>query len=184
MFKFVRSSEHLFYQIYLDNIANFATIKFKEPLDIRTLLEAFVKYSKEQCLQTAEEMTSILTKESYRESMSTYFSIDITPKGELKTFPLFLQGYPPDLMKLPDFLASLCSFIQWEDPELFFKTFGIALARFYSSNRRSKSPDYHKLLVNVLYPKMKQLLRPPESLKDSFNICVNTQKLYRVFERC
>ncbi|XP_074601843.1 DNA mismatch repair ATPase Mlh1 [Brevipalpus obovatus] len=179
-----RLSEELFYQIYLDNIANFAVIRFKEPLNIRTLLEAFIKHSNYPFEQSSEEMTQFLVKESYRESMNTYFAIDITADGMLKSLPLLIQGYPPDMMKLPIFLDSLVTFVQWNDPELFFRTFGLALAKFYSPEDRSNSSDNHKLLVNVLYPKMKQILRPPVSLRDAFNVCVSTQKLYRVFERC
>ncbi len=42
-----------------------------------------------------------------REMLDEYFSLQLSPEGELQTLPLLLRGYTPDLDRLPQFLLCI-----------------------------------------------------------------------------
>lgn len=42
-----------------------------------------------------------------REMLDEYFSLQLSPEGELQTLPMLLRGYTPDLDRLPQFLLCI-----------------------------------------------------------------------------
>ena len=67
-----------------------------------------------------------------REMLNEYFSLQISPDGDLLAIPLLLKGYLPALAKLPRFLLRLGPYVDWNSEEGCFRTFLRELATFYT----------------------------------------------------
>ena len=61
-----------------------------------------------------------------------YFSMEISPEGQLLSIPLLIKGYTPSMTKLPRFLMRLGPCVDWKDEEGCFRTFLRELALFYA----------------------------------------------------
>lgn len=66
--------------------------------------------------------------------LSEYFGLEITPEGGLASLPVLLEQYTPDMDRLPSFLLSLATDVQWDwsDERACFHTLALALADFYA----------------------------------------------------
>ncbi|BFZ58481.1 DNA mismatch repair protein Mlh1 [Savitreella phatthalungensis] len=121
-------SYELFYQLGLSEFGNFGAIMLDPPLSLQDVLERAYE-------RPAEHQTDIRNAHKrimdMREMLQEYFAIDITESGELKQIPLLLKGYTPPLSKLPRFLASLDTLVDWDDEKACFDTFLRQLALFY-----------------------------------------------------
>ncbi|MCJ1465853.1 DNA mismatch repair protein [Pseudocyphellaria aurata] len=134
-----------FYQLGLTDFANFGSIRFETPLDIRALIELGVKAESSEAQEknggdggaqdiewnkVAPMVTTRLIER--REMLLEYFSMEISPVGELLSIPLLIKGYTPSMTKLPRFLMRLGPCVEWQDEEGCFRTFLQELATFYA----------------------------------------------------
>ncbi|KAH6607522.1 hypothetical protein Trco_003835, partial [Trichoderma cornu-damae] len=127
-----------FYQLGLTDFGNFGSINFKPPLDLKEVLQIAAEAEKEAMGASDEEFDVGAIVASVadqlierREMLQEYFSLEVTPTGELVSIPLLIKGYTPSIGKLPRFLLRLGPHVNWNDEKLCFKTFITELATFY-----------------------------------------------------
>ena len=108
MVDFKQISRILFYQVILYGFANFSRIIFTHPLKISEVLEAAVAVDPSLGDNNNVDNFSGLLIEK-REMLSEYFSLDISPDGDLLSLPVLLKGYTPNVTKLPKFLIALAN---------------------------------------------------------------------------
>lgn len=170
----------------MDNITNFSKIKLSRKPNISQVLKFYIEENltpEEQLLFDIDKALDTLMDASHLQTLYSYFGIEITSNGQLVSLPSLIQGYLPEFYKLGSFLYDLVTTTVWEDQLSYFKSICQALAKFYSLSERS-GPQIDKVIANVIYPHIKLILRPSEADSDCFEFTVNTEKLYRVFERC
>lgn len=138
---------------------------------------------KEELAQNAAEI--LIEKSAI---MKEYFSLIITPEGELETLPSLLQKHSPSKTFLPLYILRLATEVEWDTEEECFETFCRETAHYYSLVSEAElqtDPKRHKWLVeHVLYPAFKRYLLPNNRLKKYFYELTNLPTLYKVFERC
>lgn len=137
-----------FYQLGLTDFGNFGTINFNPPLDLRELLQLGAEGEKEAMGVSGEELDVDVIVEKVanqlierREMLLEYFSLEITPTGELISIPLLVKGYTPSIGKLPRFLIRLGPHVDWNDEKSCFHTFLTELATFYVPEPLPTSPS-------------------------------------------
>ncbi|KAF4342527.1 DNA mismatch repair MLH1 [Fusarium beomiforme] len=133
-----RTCYEYFYQLALTDFGNFGTIKFSPSLDLRELLR--VAAEKERSIITSPEdefdVETLVDRVAAqlierREMLLEYFSLEISPAGELLSLPLLIKGYTPPLVKLPRFLLRLGPSVDWTEEKACFESFLRELATFY-----------------------------------------------------
>ncbi|KAL3955735.1 hypothetical protein ACCO45_011298 [Purpureocillium lilacinum] len=119
-----------FYQLGLTDFGNFGTIRFSPPLRLGELLTMAAEKEKEMLGVSDEDfdVEAIVNKE---EMLLEYFSLEISPTGELVSIPLMVKGYTPSVAKLPQFLLRLGPNVDWTDEKACFDSFLRELATFY-----------------------------------------------------
>lgn len=200
------------YQLGLTDFGNFGTIRFSPSLDLRELLcmAAEVEKSAVTCDEDDFDVGALVDRVATqlverREMLLEYFSLEISPVGELISIPLLIKGYTPPLVKLPRFLLRLGPNVDWSDEKLCFETFLRELAALYvpeplpalpGDEESSKAEDIPKevkqrrqhvrhAVQNVFFPAFKARLVATTSLMENGVLEVASLKgLYRVFERC
>lgn len=200
-----RACFELFYQLGLHDFGNFGVIRFQPPLDLRQLLSMAADQDGQDGQDTVEAVMSQLVER--RQMLQEYFSLEITPTGELLSIPLLVKGYTPPLAKLPPFLLRLGPRVQWSDEKGCFDSFLRELARFYVPEQlpnEDEGPDgaaedadedaaevqarrshVHHAVEHVFLPAFKTQLVCTASLMQAGLVEVaNLKGLYRVFERC
>jgi DNA mismatch repair protein MLH1 len=216
-----------FYQLGLTDFGNFGVIRFSPPLDLKKLLTLAAQQEKDAAAtgdgdndnndnnNEAEEFdvaetVNLVAKEliDQREMLLEYFSLEISPAGELLSIPLLVKGYTPAIVKLPRFLLRLGPHVCWTEEKPCFENFLRELASFYVPEQlpaaTPKSEDSaadgevdidddikarrsHVLwaVEHVLFPAFKARLVATKSLMQGAILEVaNLKGLYRVFERC
>lgn len=127
-----------------------------------------------------------------------YFSLAISPTGDVESIPLLLRGYTPNLDRLPHFLLCLATRVDWDHEKECFETFLRELAFFYSprpfdeANEDEADDDTrdevaHQLwqLEHVLFPSFRRHTQWPRTLGEcDVSQVANLPDLFRVFERC
>lgn len=135
--------------------------------------------------------------------LDDYFSVKIaceldendTEQVYLKSIPILLENYEPDLSDLPLFIIRLATEVNWKNEKECFDSVCRQLALFYSSKNLVELDDECDVEVkkskegwvieHVLYAAFRNmLLLTDEFEKDSFFKLVDLSRLYRVFERC
>ena len=206
-----RACYEYLYQLGLTDFGNFGTIRFKPPLNLRDLLRVGVEADKPAFLQldkggveyAVEKVARNLIQ--FREMLQSYFSLEITPGGELKSIPLLVKGYTPPLAKLAVFLLRLGPKVNWAEEKACFDTFLKELAKFYvpeplpavpggdggqreediDPEVRARRQHVRWAVENIFFPAFKARLVATKSLMDGGVLEVADLKgLYRVFERC
>ncbi|KAF9782020.1 hypothetical protein IL306_011780 [Fusarium sp. DS 682] len=207
-----RACYEYFYQLALTDFGNFGAIKFSPSLDLRELLR--IAAEKERSTITSpEEEFDVETLVDHvaaqlierREMLLEYFSLEISPAGELISLPLLIKGYTPPLVKLPRFLLRLGPSVDWTEEKTCFESFLRELATFYvpeqmpalpgdaQSFREENIPDelqarrqhIRHAIEHVFFPAFKARLVATKSLmEDGVLEIANLKGLYRVFERC
>ena len=222
------------YQLGLTDFGNFGVIRFSPPLDLRELLkiaadneEAFLATSaaSRHGVKRADNGKGIggedlgynpgLVAEfvarqliERREMLLEYFSLEISPAGELLSIPLLIKGYTPAIVKLPQFLLRLGPRVNWRDEQACFDTFLRELATFYVPEQLPPEPasgpstddaaergidaelaarrrHVRWAVEHVFFPAFKARLVGTKSLMAGGILEVaNLKGLYRVFERC
>lgn len=147
-----------FYQLGLTNFGNFGAIRFSPPLDLRELLGMAAQMERDKARSgpqtTADqrargpegidddggddevdvaELVELVAEQliERREMLLEYFSLDISPAGELHSIPLLVKGYTPAAAKLPQFLLRLGPNVDWTEELACFESFLQELATFY-----------------------------------------------------
>jgi DNA mismatch repair protein MLH1 len=131
-----------FYQVGLTDFGNFGIIRLDPAPKLVDLLKIAAESEREEHMASnKEEADSIFanapemiarTLVERREMLNEYFSLQISPDGDLLAIPLLLKGYLPALAKLPRFLLRLGPYVDWSNEEGCFRTFLRELATFYT----------------------------------------------------
>jgi DNA mismatch repair protein MLH1 len=129
-----------------------------------------------------------------------YFSISISPEGNLLALPQLIPKYIPPLENLPMFLLNLCVNVDWSDEQPCLGGIARQLAEFYalpiiSSEEELENPSFLDpkntnsrpwILENMIFPALRSDFTPLKSFSSDGTIvqvaCL--EKLYKVFERC
>lgn len=201
-----------FYQLGLTDFENFGVIQFSTPLNIMTLLRMAAEVEKEATGAADDEfhIEKVVNKVcsqliERRELLQEYFSMEISPTGELFSIPLLVKGYTPPMVKLPQFLLRLGPKVNWDNEKACFHTFIRELATFYTPEQlpavpggengqaqedispqvRQRRQHVRWAVENIFFPAFKARLVATKSLMDGGILEVADLKgLYRVFERC
>lgn len=121
--------------------------------------------------------------------LDEYFSLTISPDGNVEGIPMLLKGYTPDLDRLPQLLLCLATQVDWDDEKNCFETVLRELGFFYSPRPFAETPgseeQAHRVwqFQHVLLPSFRRT-RWPRRLKPSVKQVANLPDLFRVFERC
>ncbi|KAI1481588.1 DNA mismatch repair protein MutL [Daldinia eschscholtzii] len=203
-----RACFEYFYQVGLTDFGNFGVIKFQPALDLREVLK--IAAEQEQASATDDEFDVDEVVETVaeqlierREMLLEYFSLDISPAGELLTMPLLLKGYTPSMAKLPQFLLRLGPYVNWTDEKLCFETFLKELATFYVPEQlptlpngdeteedipdeiKARREQIRHAVEHMFFPAFKSRLVATKSfMKGGVLELASLKGLYRVFERC
>ncbi|KAI2732430.1 hypothetical protein CBS147332_1569 [Penicillium roqueforti] len=132
-----------FYQVGLTDFGNFGVIRLDPAPKLVDLLKIAAESERQEHPDSskADEADSIFanapemiarTLIDRREMLNEYFSLQISPDGDLLSIPLLLKGYLPALAKLPRFLLRLGPYVDWDSEEGCFRTFLRELAAFYT----------------------------------------------------
>ncbi|GAO16028.1 uncharacterized protein UV8b_04425 [Ustilaginoidea virens] len=204
-----------FYQLGLTNFGNFGVIQFSPALDMKELLRVAAEEEKKALGVSTEDefpLEAIVDRVvnqlvERREMLHEYFSLEISPTGELLSIPLMVQGYTPPISKLPMFLLRLGPNVTWDEEMACFDTFLRELATFYVPEQLPTPPapgnhgnaggaDVSKevkkrrqhvrwAVEHIFFPAFKAKLTATKGLADGAILEVaNLKGLYRVFERC
>ncbi|PNY23742.1 DNA mismatch repair protein MLH1 [Tolypocladium capitatum] len=200
-----------FYQLGLTDFGNFGVIRFNPPLGLRELLTMAAETEKTglgasdedfEVGAVADRVTAQLIER--REMLHEYFSLEISPAGELISIPLLIKGYTPSMAKLPRFLLRLGPNVAWTEEKGCFDTFLRELATFYVPEQlpvaagegasqeedvpaevRTRRQHIRWAVEHIFFPAFKTGLVATQSLMDGGILEVASLKgLYRVFERC
>jgi DNA mismatch repair protein MLH1 len=206
-----------FYQLGLTDFGNFGVIRFSPPLDLRELLTLAAQQEKNA--ETGNlmddddfdvpEIVALVAAQliERREMLLEYFSLEISPTGELLSIPLLVKGYNPAIVKLPRFLLRLGPHVNWTEEKACFESFLKELAAFYVPEQLPATPGneegaaaeeagideeikarrahVRRAVEHVLFPAFKSRLVATKSLMQGGILEVaNLKGLYRVFERC
>ncbi|KAM4056924.1 histidine kinase-, DNA gyrase b-, and HSP90-like ATPase domain-containing protein [Hirsutella rhossiliensis] len=199
-----------FYQLGLTDFGNFGAIRFSPPLALRQLLTMAAEAEKTMLGATDEDfdVEAVVNKVAdqlieRREMLQEYFSLEISPAGELLSIPLMVKGYTPPMGKLPRFLLRLGPNVTWTEEKGCFRTFLRELATYYVPEQlpaaseagegqeampadvRARRQHVRWAVEHVLFPAFKARLVATKSLMEGGVLEVADLKgLYRVFERC
>ena len=201
-----------FYQLGLTDFGNFGAIRFEPALDIKELISIGVEIERvNDPVEGLEwnEVADLVTKHlvARREMLLEYFSIEVTPEGNLVSIPLLLKDYTPSLAKLPRFLMRLGPCVEWNDEKNCFRSFLTELAAFYTPEQitapeqgnedtdigvkstadvrnQKRIQELERTMEHVLFPAFKARLIATKGLLKGVVEVANLKGLYKVFERC
>ncbi|CAG8525033.1 2781_t:CDS:10 [Paraglomus occultum] len=138
--------EELFYQLILQEFANFGFIRLSNPAPISQLVDIALEDHESELkrLKSKEEIGKVITEQlvSMREMLLEYFSITITEDGYLVTLPLLLKNYVPKMDKLPNFLLRLGTEVNWEVEIECLETISHELGLFYAPEPPDNDEDH------------------------------------------
>lgn len=213
-----RACFEYFYQVGLTDFGNFGVIKFQPALNLHEVLRIAAEQEKsaeEEAMsvddnddddfdvaEVAERVAEQLIER--REMLLEYFSLEVSPAGELLSIPLLIKGYTPSMAKLPQFLLRLGPYVDWTDEEPCFESFLKELATFYvpeqlpplPGNDQAQEEDIpdeikarrahvRRAIEHVFFPAFKaRLVATKTFMKGGVLELADLKGLYRVFERC
>ena len=188
------------------------------PLSLHDLLKVAAEQEKTNAGDAADEVDWDQVVEVVKEQLISkaallgeYFSMEITPEGDLCSIPLLMKDYTPSMAKLPQFLLRLGPHVNWNEEKGCFQTLLREIASFYvpeslplppSAQKSDDSKDKgtvaeedieiairrKKLLRAIeytIFPACKARLVGTKGLLNGGVMEVaNLKGLYRVFERC
>lgn len=201
-----------FYQLGLTDFGNFGVIRFSPALGLRDLLQMAAEAEK-KALDASDDdfpVEKIVNKVAdqlieRREMLQEYFSLEVSPTGELISIPLMVKGYTPPLSKLPRFLLRLGPNVVWDDEKPCFEAFLRELATFYVPEQlptppapggkdneegipeevKTRRQHVRWAVEHIFFPAFKAGLVATKALMSGGILEVASLKgLYKVFERC
>lgn len=192
------------YQLGLTDFGNMGTIRFERPLDLARLLRMALQAEQPGPEVDVDTIVASVAAQlvERREMLAEYFSLEISPTGEVVSIPLLVKGYTPPLAKLPRFLLRLGPQVDWTDEKACFRSFLRELAAFYvpeqlptgdstdedgglSPETRVRRQHVRWAVEHIFFPAFKARLIATEDLAAHGVLEVASLKgLYRVFERC
>ncbi|XP_039295912.1 DNA mismatch repair protein Mlh1 isoform X1 [Nilaparvata lugens] len=192
-------AEEMFYQIMLYEFGNLGEIRFTNQLALAKLCKMGLDSpaagwtdddeagKKEDYSKQVEQLLV-----SKAPMLKDYFSIDIDQEGNLKTIPLLLDNYTPDLGGLPWYIVQLACEVNWDNEKECFESFCRETAKFYSKiatnnvDNEAKEYDWKWTIEHVLYSTLRSCFIPPRRYAEDGTILqiANLPDLYKVFERC
>lgn len=206
-----------FYQVGLTDFANYGYIRFNPPMPLQDLLKVGAEQERNSAGDAATGLNWDEVVESVKDLLvnkapllGEYFSIEISPEGELCSIPIMVKGYTPSLAKLPQFLLRLGPHVNWDEEKLCFQTLLRELASFYTPESLPLPPSnlnddigkgkekaveedpeialrrkkLRKAVEHVIFPACKARLVATKGLLKGVMEVANLKGLYRVFERC
>ncbi|KAL7627493.1 DNA mismatch repair protein Mlh1 [Parahypoxylon ruwenzoriense] len=203
-----RACFEYFYQVGLTDFGNFGVIKFQPALNLRGVLKIAAEQEKAAADDNnfdVDEVVDTVAEQliERREMLVEYFSLEITPAGELLSIPLLLKGYTPSMAKLPQFLLRLGPRVNWGDEKLCFESFLKELATFYVPEQlptppgndeieehipddiKARRAQVRRAVEHIFFPAFKARLVATKSfMKGGVLELASLKGLYRVFERC
>lgn len=205
-------AEELFYQLGLRQFGAMGRLHLKPPPSLRELLEIAMESEPDagESGMSSDEIVDLVheTLTQRAEMLDEYFSLRIdADAGTVKSIPMVLPGWTPNLDKLPLFLLRLGVEVDWQSEKGCFSSFLREVAFFSSpealfdeddqagelgtddeddkAEQERKRREQEWQLKHVVFPSMRYL-SPPKSLVES-NAAVHVaslENLYKVFERC
>ncbi|KAJ6134007.1 hypothetical protein N7523_000329 [Penicillium sp. IBT 18751x] len=205
-----------FYQIGLTDFGNFGLIRLDPPPKLVDILKIAAEAEQQEhrsndpdaetIFANAAEMVAQTLIER-REMLDEYFSLKVSPEGDLLTIPLLLKGYVPSLAKLPRFLLRLGPYVDWSGEEECFSSFLRELAAFYTPEQLPVSPSKEasnpeeantpedpmittrraqmtRMLEHAVFPALRSRLVATSRMLKGVVEVADLKGLYRVFERC
>lgn len=102
-------SEELFYQLGLRQFGEIDKIRLDPPPEIAALIDVALELEENLPIDRRSQAKEVLLCRILdgREMLEEYFSLTITADGLLSCLPGLLEGYTPDLHRLPQFLMRL-----------------------------------------------------------------------------
>ncbi|KAJ1372691.1 hypothetical protein KIN20_034906 [Parelaphostrongylus tenuis] len=187
--------EELFYETLIFSFGNFGSFKLENGANILDLLQL-------ADIEDEHMVAALELLESQSAMLNDYFSIEIVRPDDvdqglkgletlyLATIPSIIDGYAPQLEGLPKLLMSLVKEVDWEQEEACFDGVCRALAHFFvikkefcSGNALSgideKSTPWLAVIRDILVPRVKSHLIPPDSLKDTIVRLADLHDLYK-----
>nr|XP_022902874.1 DNA mismatch repair protein Mlh1 [Onthophagus taurus] len=185
--------QELFYQYIMYNFQNFDKITLTNPLPIYDLCLLALDLSEVgwtpedgDKTELSQKVVEILSDKA--EMLEEYFSMEIED-GKIKSLPLLIENYLPDMIGLPVYILRLASEVNWETEKDCFKSFAIETAAFYSelySEEINEGSNWRWVTEHVLYPAIKKFFLPPKNFTENASVLqiADLPSLYKVFERC
>ena len=173
-----RVSEEVFYQLYLKFFGNFGQMVLDPPLDMTKMLSLHMNRIGMSVEDVSDQLDVVISR---REMLVDYFSMEVSDSGQILSLPILLEGYSLDWSRVPAFVAELALDVDWKNEKKCFQTFGKALANLYSVSANNVDQE---VVSSLMFPQIKQKLRPPASLEDAVTKITDTQTLYKIFHRC
>ncbi|KAJ3157084.1 DNA mismatch repair protein [Geranomyces variabilis] len=199
MVDFEEWSQELFYQLCLQGFSNFGTMHLPRPISVREgvlmVLEDGEEYDGDGEIMAnediAEECATTLT--THRAMLLEYFSLTITPTGEITSLPVLLRNYVPRLDKLPAFLLALGG-ADFTAEKPCFRDVCRAIGTFYAvegvgvGEEQGLARAEHRWTVeHVVFAVLKAGgFVAPRGMVEAGGVVMlaDLPDLYRVFERC
>lgn len=194
--------EELFYQLGARQFGAYHRIKLSPPPELKRLVRLAVmsepsekldEYGREKVIEKI-----CRTLRSKEDMLDEYFSLKFDTDGNIESLPMLLNGYIPNLDKLPLFLIRIALRCNWKSEEECFISFLRELAFFHVPNpHQSQDEDEDQAtdqeewnakveiqLKEKIFPLMRSYLLPPKSLNQHIRLTTSLPDLYKVFERC
>jgi DNA mismatch repair protein MLH1 len=203
-------SRDMFFQQVFRRFGGFDCLRLSEPASLEELAllglehggseELGTQFDAAKGTEAARELAEALqTKAAMLEE---YFGVSIDGEGRLCTLPQLIDGYVPELERLPAFVLGLGG-VDWGEERPCFEGVAAELASLYEmrpavppgpedpegpgrAEQEARAEVMEQAMQNVLLPAMRLFLQPPMArATDGSTLLVTTlERLYRVFERC
>ncbi|WKY01113.1 hypothetical protein Q1695_015260 [Nippostrongylus brasiliensis] len=186
----------LFYQMLVFGFGNLGSFKLDGGANILELLQL-------AGLESDNEIEALQLLNSNAPMLNDYFCIEIQrPDGDddlrkmcLTCVPSIIDGYTPQLEGLPALLLGLVQNVNWEEEKDCFQCICHVVADFFTIKEEFCDSDllsgfedcklpWLTVVRDLLVPRIKSQLVPPESLKSGIRRLADLHDLYKVFERC
>jgi DNA mismatch repair protein MLH1 len=203
-------TKHFFYEQILEGFESFEPMTLSNPPGLEAMIKLhlqvmrsqtrFETLSEEKQTELLQTLTGVLNQ-NRRNMLKEYLAIEITDDLKVRTLPILLSNYVPDLSCLPRFLFRLCSKINYNNELDCFRTLGLELADFYApapldpaivssgaepQEIEERNQRNHNI-ENVIFNAIKAgCFKAPRELAASGAVTqiASITQLYKCFERC
>ncbi|KAL3693116.1 hypothetical protein R1sor_006767 [Riccia sorocarpa] len=135
----VAFSRELMYQQVLRRFAHFLSLQLSTPASLRDLcMVALDQEEVEGRWHESDGPKAEIAKlnseliQCKAEMIKEYFSVEIDDQGNIRSLPVILDQYYPDMERFPSFVLTLGNEVDWESEKECFDSLAAALAEFYT----------------------------------------------------